>query len=159
MYELSISYYKKIIPYFLLQQSLRKQPSLTRPSHMAILILKSAYTIDNVQIAKGERCVVTDIIGYKYEVNFKDFNIKTIIFNNEIPVYFDIEIAGVRDWINEDKKLVKEVNPTKINLKKDLVIKNVITSRKEKSFMLFLTPAMMIRNFGIYMTVQLMKGY
>jgi hypothetical protein len=100
----------------------------------AMLRLKSEYTIENVQIAKGERCVVTDIIGYKYEVNFKDLNLKTIIFNNEIPIYFDIETEGVRDWINEDKKLVNEVNSSKINLKKDLVIKNVITFPKGKEF-------------------------
>lgn len=100
----------------------------------AILSLKSAYTIDNVQIANGERCVVTDIIGYKYEVNFKALNLKTIIFNNEIPLYFDIETAGVRDWVNDDKKLVNEVNPSKINLKKELVIKNFITFPIGKEF-------------------------
>ena len=38
------------------------------------------------------------------------------------------------NWINEDKKLVNEVNSTKINLKKDLVIKNVITFPKGKEF-------------------------
>jgi hypothetical protein len=61
-------------------------------------------------------------------------NLKTIIFNNEVPVYFDIETSGVRDWINEDKKLVNEVNPPKIHLKKELVIKSVVSFPKGKEF-------------------------
>lgn len=100
----------------------------------AKLRLKKDIKWEELFIQKGEVSRVDEIIGYKYLITFTRVNESHKMKNSDMEEYFEIINDGEKHWIKKDTEMIRKINPRKVELKKDLVIKDVININAGNEF-------------------------
>jgi len=100
----------------------------------AKLRLKKSIDWEELFIQEGELCRVDEIIGYTYLITFTSINESHRMKNSIMEEYFEIINEGNKDWIQKDTDKIRKVNPRKVELKEDLIIKDIIKINVGKEF-------------------------
>ncbi len=92
---------------------------------------------DNLTISTGDKCVVTDIIGYGYNIKENKTDKEFRVMNSAMADYFDI-IEKVQPENGLDSYDKNDSEGNVITLHKDFEIRDVVKISKGKQFLHFI---------------------
>ncbi|MEQ8197223.1 MAG: hypothetical protein ABRQ27_04360 [Clostridiaceae bacterium] len=102
----------------------------------AKLQVKKDLLLNDLFLSKDTICNVQDIVGYAYiilPVNSSSqvtFRIKDGLMDK----YFYLLDRGIKPWVEEDARVIRKNNIFTVTLKKELVIKDVVTLKAGTEF-------------------------